>query len=217
MQKKLENIFSVFEIWAFQPVPGISFIYKVNTCDLEWTCYQTVLRFRIWIREIFSKSLCSRLIKNWDKSVVLYVPAVFGSREHVSWGRVFENGRSRALKWPHLSRPITSEIFILWSRYFFPKLAKFCVNSKNGIKIVEIDFHIGGFEPVVVISPIYGENTCDLQWTCYQTVLGFLMWLKEMFSSSLCPRLMGIWEQSIVMQVAAVFETLEQVYWRMVF
>ena len=42
------------------------------------------------------------------------------------------------------------------------------------------------FEYIVEISLNYDENTCDRQSTCYQTVLGFHIWLKEMFSKSIC-------------------------------
>ena len=82
-------MYSIFEIMAFEPVAAISPTYDENTCDLQWTCYQTVLTFPIWLREIFSKSLCPKLIETWDKSVVVQVLAVFGTREHVYWRRVF--------------------------------------------------------------------------------------------------------------------------------
>ena len=32
-------------------------------------------------------------------------------------------------------------------------------------------FEIIAFEPFAVISPTYEDNTCDLQSTCYQTVV----------------------------------------------
>ena len=50
---------------------------------------------------------------------------------------MFKNRSFRALRRPHLSGSITSEIFKLWSWPFFTKRAKFCVDSKNAIKIWE--------------------------------------------------------------------------------
>ena len=82
-------MFSVFEITAFEPVAGISLIYEENTCDLHSTCYQTVLGFRIWWREMCSNSIFPRLIENWDKSAVVQVSAVFGTRENIYFLRVF--------------------------------------------------------------------------------------------------------------------------------
>ena len=40
-------MFSVFEIIAFEPVAVICPIFDENTCDLQSTCYKTVLAFRI--------------------------------------------------------------------------------------------------------------------------------------------------------------------------
>ena len=89
MEKKFQKIASVFEMGVFEPVAVISSIYDENRCDLQWTGYQTVRRFRIWLREMFSNWLRPRLMKNWDKSIVVQVPAVFGTRENVYWQRVF--------------------------------------------------------------------------------------------------------------------------------
>ena len=64
-------MFFVFEIIALKPFPGISLIHDENTCDRQSTCYQTVLRFWISLREMFSKSISFRFIENWDKSAAL--------------------------------------------------------------------------------------------------------------------------------------------------
>ena len=74
---------------VFEPIAVISPIYDENKCDLESTCYQTVLRFRILLREMFSNSVCPRSMENLDESVVVQVPVVFGTREHLHWRRVF--------------------------------------------------------------------------------------------------------------------------------
>ena len=42
---KLEKMFKIFEIMAFELVAGISLNYDKNTCDQQSTCNQTVVRF----------------------------------------------------------------------------------------------------------------------------------------------------------------------------
>ena len=80
---KIGEKFYFFEIITFEAVAVIFQIYDENTCDLEWTCYQTVLRFQIWLREMFLRSIYPTLMENWDKSFVVQVQAVFGTRGHV--------------------------------------------------------------------------------------------------------------------------------------
>ena len=53
------------------------------------TCYETVLRFQIWLTEILSKSMCLRLLEIEDKSGTMVISAVFNTRQHVPCGRVF--------------------------------------------------------------------------------------------------------------------------------
>ena len=57
-------MFSILEIIASQPVAGIPLIYDDNTCELQSRCYQTVLRFRISLTEMFSNSIFLRLMDN---------------------------------------------------------------------------------------------------------------------------------------------------------
>ena len=38
---------------------------------------------------MFSNPVFARLMENWNKGVVVEVPAVFGTREHVYWRMVF--------------------------------------------------------------------------------------------------------------------------------
>ena len=76
-------MFFVFEIIAFQPFPLLSTIFDENTCDMESTCYQKLRRFQILLRELFSNSICPRLMENLYESVLVEVPAVFGSSEQV--------------------------------------------------------------------------------------------------------------------------------------
>ena len=57
-------MFSILEIIASEPVAGIPLIYDDNTCELQSRCYQTVLRFRISLKEMFSNSIFPRLMDN---------------------------------------------------------------------------------------------------------------------------------------------------------
>ena len=74
---------------AFELVAGISLIYDEIRCDRQSTSYETILRPRIGLNEMFSNSICPRSMENWDKSAVVQVSAFFGNREHVQSGRVF--------------------------------------------------------------------------------------------------------------------------------
>ena len=55
---------AVIEIMAFGHVAGNYLNYNENTCDRQSTCYQTVLRFQIWLTEMFSNSICLLLMGN---------------------------------------------------------------------------------------------------------------------------------------------------------
>ena len=57
MQQKFEKRFLVFEEKAFEAAAGISLNYDKNACDRKLTCRRTVLRFQIWLTEMFSNSI----------------------------------------------------------------------------------------------------------------------------------------------------------------
>ena len=82
-------MFPIFELMAFEDIAQNSHNYCKNTCDRHWTCQQTVLRFQIWLKQIFSKSICLFLMGNYNKSPDVQISTVFGTREHVYSGRVF--------------------------------------------------------------------------------------------------------------------------------
>ena len=82
-------MFSVLEIIAFESFAVISTIYEEKTCALQSTCYETVLRFLIWLMQMFSYSIYPRFMENWDESVLVQIPGVFETREHVYWQRLF--------------------------------------------------------------------------------------------------------------------------------
>ena len=54
----------VLGIIAFEPIVGTYLNYEENTCERQSTCYQTILRFSIWLREMFSNWLCLGLMEN---------------------------------------------------------------------------------------------------------------------------------------------------------
>ena len=74
---------------AFQHVSGISLNSEENTFERQSTCYQTVLRFDIWLKEMFSNSASLRLTENSDESADVFISAVFVTGEHVDSPQVF--------------------------------------------------------------------------------------------------------------------------------
>ena len=66
-------------------------------------------------------------------------------------------------------------------------------------------------------SHYYKENTCHRQSMCQQTVLRLHTSLEETFSNSISPRAMKKYDESVVVQIHAVFETPLRVDCRGVF
>ena len=64
MQQKIEKIFRDFETMAFQHVSGISLNFDENIWKRQSTCYQTVLKFHISQKEMFSNWICLGLMEN---------------------------------------------------------------------------------------------------------------------------------------------------------
>ena len=74
---------------TLEHVARISLNNDKNTCDRESTRYQTVLRFQIKLKEMFSNTICLGLIENLDESGAVLIWAVFGTPEHVDSRKVF--------------------------------------------------------------------------------------------------------------------------------
>ena len=127
---------------AFEHVARICFNYDENTFDLQSTCYQTVTKFQISRKEMFSNAICRGLMENLDESAAVLIPAVFGSREHIDSPKVFWNRSLQTLKEPCFSESITCEIFKLWSWSSCSKCVRFYLDWKNAIKISE---NVSGF------------------------------------------------------------------------
>ena len=101
MEQKFQKIFWIFEVIAFEAVTGIFLNYDKNASDRQSTCYETLVRFHIWLRDMFSNVICLGLMESHHKSAVLQVSAVFGTSEHVHSRRMFWNRSFQALKEPH--------------------------------------------------------------------------------------------------------------------
>ena len=74
---------------AIEHVAQISLNYDENTCDRETRSYQTVLRFHIWLKEMFPNSIYLGLIENYDESAAALISAVFGTHKLVDSPKVF--------------------------------------------------------------------------------------------------------------------------------
>ena len=85
MEWRLEKTFVVLQVIALEHVSGISLKYDENTCERQSTCSQAVLRFHIWLKEMFSNSILFGLIENYDQSAAVLISAVSLTREDVRW------------------------------------------------------------------------------------------------------------------------------------
>ena len=73
----------------FRVLPEISLNYDENTCDPQSSSFQTVLRFQIWLKEMFGNSICLGLTESLDESSAVLIGAVFVTRELVDSPKVF--------------------------------------------------------------------------------------------------------------------------------
>ena len=82
-------MFAVFEVMGFEHVAGNSFNYDENKSERQSTCYQTNLRLKILLTEIFSNSVSLGLMEIYDKGPAVQISTVFETREHDDSRRVF--------------------------------------------------------------------------------------------------------------------------------
>ena len=64
---------------AVEHVAVVSLNYDENTYDPQSTCYETVLKFHIWLKEMFCNSICLALMENQDESAAVLTSGVFGT------------------------------------------------------------------------------------------------------------------------------------------
>ena len=74
---------------AFEHFSRISLNYDKNTRERESMCYETVLIFHIWLKEIFSNSICLGSVENKDEGAAVLILAVIVTGEHVDSQKVF--------------------------------------------------------------------------------------------------------------------------------
>ena len=94
MEEKIEKIFFVFQILAFELGVANSGNIEQDTCDCQPMCQQTPLRFNLTLRKIFSKSTSLKFTKKYDKSTLIDISQVFGNLSHLNCLSVFGNGAS---------------------------------------------------------------------------------------------------------------------------
>ena len=80
MKKKIHKKFFVFEIIASEFVAPNCVCQKENTCNRHSMCYETVLRFCIFVTEsFFCKTITFPVINKYGKGAVLHISTMFGS------------------------------------------------------------------------------------------------------------------------------------------
>ena len=75
----MRKMFSVLKIIAFESGTTNSHNPEQDTCHWQSMCYETRLRFNISLREIFSKSGSSRVMKKYDEISLMQILQEFGS------------------------------------------------------------------------------------------------------------------------------------------
>ena len=56
MENNIDKVFFLLEIMAFECGAMTYLYYEVNSCDQQWTCYQTVVnKSQAWLEDVFLK------------------------------------------------------------------------------------------------------------------------------------------------------------------
>ena len=77
MEQKNQKKLLVLKIIAFESGTTNSHNPEQDICHWQSMCYGTALRFNISLREIFSKSGTSRVMKKYDEGVLVQISQVF--------------------------------------------------------------------------------------------------------------------------------------------
>ena len=77
MQEEILKKFFLFEIKAFEFVLRKSAFSDGNTCHRESTCYQTLWKFQMWLRQTFSNSIYLKFLEKEENSGYVLTSAVF--------------------------------------------------------------------------------------------------------------------------------------------
>ena len=82
-------MFLVFKIIPFESGSTNSLNLEKDTSHWQSPCYETPLRFKISLRQIFFKSSSLRVMKKYDESAPMHLLQGFGTLYHVDGQRVF--------------------------------------------------------------------------------------------------------------------------------
>ena len=77
MHEKILKKSLLFEIKAFEFVLRKSAFSDGNTCHRESTCYQTLWKFQMWLRQTFSNSIYLEVVEKEENSDAVLTSAVF--------------------------------------------------------------------------------------------------------------------------------------------
>ena len=89
MTYKIQKVFVVSDIVAFDLVSVKSHYYEENTYHRQSMCSQAVPRFQISLTEIFSNSILLRVIEKHDETSLVQITAVFGTVWYVDCRMMF--------------------------------------------------------------------------------------------------------------------------------
>ena len=92
MEQKNKKKLLLLKIIAFESGKANSHNPEQDICHWQSMCYETPLRFNISLREIFSKSGSSRVMKKYDEISLMQILQEFGTLSHFDCQRVFWNG-----------------------------------------------------------------------------------------------------------------------------
>ena len=79
MKQKYQKKLLVLKIIAFESRTTNSHNIEQDICHWMSMCYETLIRFNISLREIFSESGSPRVIKNYGGSVLMKILQEFGT------------------------------------------------------------------------------------------------------------------------------------------
>ena len=79
MEQKNQKKLLVLKIIAFESGTTNSHNPEQDICHWQSMCYETPLRFNISLREIFSKSGSTILMKKYDESALMQISQEFGT------------------------------------------------------------------------------------------------------------------------------------------
>ena len=79
MDWKNQKEFFVLKILGIESGTTSSLNLEKDTCHWQSMCYETPLRFKISLREIFFKSGSLRVMKKYDESALMQILQEFGT------------------------------------------------------------------------------------------------------------------------------------------